>query len=203
MPRGEAPSIGARAARMSPHRLPDLSLLVVLLGGSIVFGASASAQDASVETTLTTAQVEVVPAEPAYPPPDDDLVLEVPRTRAALGAEIARLEAIAAEIDTDGSDYAMEIGAQMTAYGVALTLLGLAVEGIAQSLSSSPWSGPPVLFLAMGGVGGGLAAIGVPLFTLALCDPGSRREGRAHRRLRVLRGELDGLPPDPRAPEAR
>jgi hypothetical protein len=149
------------------------------------------------ERALAYAAEDVVAAEPAYPAPDDDLVREVPRTRRAIEAEIARLERERAAIHAGGSELAVEMGGQLMIYGILLTLIGAGIEAIAQSISSDPWGGLPLMFLAAGGAGGGLAAIGVPLFSIALCDPGYRRSGRASRRIHALRQEAFGLPPDP------
>jgi hypothetical protein len=108
---------------------------------------------------------------------------EAPPTQTRLAELHAELDGI----DTEGPDFAAEMGAQMVGYAILLTVIGSFVELVSQEISARwRFQEPPWFLIAGAGVGAILGAIGTPLLLWGVTD------GR-HRQRRELREEIERL----------
>lgn len=107
--------------------------------------------------------------------------------RAERAREILLLREELEHIDTDGPDFAAEIGVQLVFYGCIATTVGSLIEIISQEISARWRFDEPPWFVLVGAVMGGVMnALGVPLVVWGVTD------GR-HARRRELRDEIERL----------
>lgn len=125
---------------------------------------------------------------------DGDVVRPVGPTHEALEAEIVRLTALRAELHTDTTVFCLEISSQLVFYAAVATTLGLVIEGIAQSLRSTPWeNADPVFLLGGAAAGAGFGVIGGPLLAACASDHGYRRAERIVRRRQAVAQRLEAM----------
>lgn len=184
------------ALRSSARRPLVLALALVGVGSLAPCALAAQVREHDLAPVVKRDEI----LDPASP--DGDVVQPLGATREALEVELVRLTALRAELHTDATEFCLEISSQLVFHAALATTLGLVVEGIAQSLRSTPWENTTPVFLIGGAAAGaGLGAIGGPFLAACASDHGYRRAERIARRRHAIAQRLDAMAEPEAIPE--
>jgi hypothetical protein len=98
-------------------------------------------------------------------------------------------------IDTDGPDFAAEIGVQLVFYGCIAATVGSLIEIISQEISTGHWrfTEPPWFVLVGAAMGGAMNLIGAPLVVFGMTDGGHARRTQLREEIERLEAELASI----------